>query len=125
MIGADENGMQLQQRHQVTWIDAKFTFKSKVHGAPVIENVVLYEPFHEFGIEVTSDEQMTLPQLSKYKYHIDLGGAGGTTWFGTLDKLGLPGLLFHHETSTQDYFHDDLLPWVHYVPVNEVSFLHS
>ena len=125
VIEADGNGMQLQQRHQFTWIDAKFTFKSKVHGAPVIEKVVLYEPFREFGIGVTSDEQMTLSQLSKYKYHIDLGGGGGTTWFGTLDKLGLPGLLFHHETSAKDYFHDELLPWVHYVPLSEVSFLHS
>jgi hypothetical protein len=34
------------------------------------------------------------------------------------DKLKMPGLLFHHETATKDYIHDDIQPWVHYVPVN-------
>ena len=29
----------------------------------------------------------------------------------------MPGLLFHHVTPTKDYFHDDLEPWKHYVPV--------
>jgi hypothetical protein len=28
-----------------------------------------------------------------------------------------PGLLFHHETETKDYFHDWLKEWVHYIPV--------
>jgi len=48
-----------------------------------------------------------------------LGGGGVTTWFGTLDKLGMPGLLFHHETSAKDNFHDEILPWIHYIPINE------
>jgi hypothetical protein len=29
----------------------------------------------------------------------------------------MPGLLFHHETPTQDFFHHEILPWVHYVPI--------
>lgn len=29
----------------------------------------------------------------------------------------MPGLLFHHETPTRDFFYDDIRPWVHYVPV--------
>lgn len=125
VIGASENGIQLQQQHRNMWIDAKFTVKSQVYGVPVVQPGVQYEPYHDFGIEVATEEQMSLSHLSKYKYHIDLGGGGGTTWFGTLEKLAFPGLLFHHVTSAKDYFHDDLIPWVHYVPVNEVSFLHS
>mmetsp|Transcript_34011 Transcript_34011/g.64746 ORF Transcript_34011/g.64746 Transcript_34011/m.64746 type:complete len:132 (-) Transcript_34011:111-506(-) len=31
----------------------------------------------------------------------------------------MPGVLFHHVTSSKDYFHDDLIPWIHYIPVNE------
>ncbi len=31
----------------------------------------------------------------------------------------MPGLLFHHVSSTKDYFHDRLIPWKHYVPVSE------
>jgi Glycosyl transferase family 90 len=53
----------------------------------------------------------------QYKYHIDLGGAGGTSWTGTLTKLAMPGLLFHHETPTMDWFYDKLRPWYHYVPI--------
>jgi len=63
-------------------------------------------------------ERMDKSELATYKYHIDLGGGGGTTWTGTNDKLKMPGLLFHHETATKDYIHDDIQPWVHYVPVN-------
>jgi len=36
-------------------------------------------------------EYLNGTQLAKYKYHIDLGGGGGTTWTGTVNKLGLPG----------------------------------
>mmetsp|Transcript_7678 Transcript_7678/g.10016 ORF Transcript_7678/g.10016 Transcript_7678/m.10016 type:complete len:176 (+) Transcript_7678:1-528(+) len=58
-------------------------------------------------------------QLAKYKYQIDLGGGGGTTWSGTIEKLAMPGLLFHHETMTKDYIHDRIKPWKHYIPVRE------
>jgi Glycosyl transferase family 90 len=27
------------------------------------------------------------------------------------------GVLFHHETVTQDFFYDILKPWVHYIPI--------
>jgi hypothetical protein len=111
-----------KDKQQIPWIDAKLFIKSQVQGTPVMPKVVRYERYLELGVKVATDEKMSLSQLSKYKYHIDLGGGGGTTWFGTLDKLGMPGLLFHHETSAKDYFHDEIIPWVHYVPVNEVSF---
>ena len=75
-----------------------------------------YQEFEAFGIPAIG-EGMSLETLGQYKYHIDIGGGGGTTWSGTLEKLGLPGLLFHHVTPTKDYLHDVLKPWVHYVPV--------
>lgn len=46
-----------------------------------------------------------------------MGGGGGTTWSGTIQKLALPGLLFHHVTPTQDYIHRYMRPWKHYIPV--------
>ena len=55
---------------------------------------------------------MSLPGLAQYKYHINPGGGGGSTWSGTIVKLAMPGLLFHHYlTPTKDYFHDWLVPW--------------
>lgn len=48
---------------------------------------------------------------------LDIGGGGGTTWSGTLRKLAMPGVLFHHVTPTKDFFHDELVPLEHYIPV--------
>lgn len=36
---------------------------------------------------------------------------------GTVEKLAMPGLLFHHVSPTKDYIHDRLKPWKHYIPV--------
>ena len=84
--------------------------KSNVVGS------VKYEKFEDVGVAV--GEVMIAEDLAKYKYQIDLGGGGGTTWTGTISKLPMPGLLFHHITPTKDYFHDRLKPWKHFVPVS-------
>jgi hypothetical protein len=65
----------------------------------------------------TARTSLSRAQISEYKYQIDLAGAGGTTWTGTLEKLAMPGLLFHHETPAKDWYHDSLKAWYHYVPV--------
>lgn len=32
----------------------------------------------------------------------------------------MPGLLFHHETPSRDWYFDvEIKPWIHYVPINE------
>ena len=62
-------------------------------------------------------ERMNAEELAQYKYHIDIGGGGGTTWTGTMTKMAMPGLLFHHVTPTKDYIHDYMKPWIHYVPI--------
>jgi hypothetical protein len=43
---------------------------------------------------------------------------GGTTWSGTVTKLSMPGVLFHHETPTRDWYHEEMEPWKHHIPVN-------
>lgn len=62
-------------------------------------------------------DRMSREEMAKYRYQLDIGGGGGTTWSGTVQKLAMPGLLFHHETPTKDYIHDIMKPWIHYVPV--------
>jgi hypothetical protein len=73
--------------------------------------------FQSVGIS-TIGEFISMQSHSAYKYHIDLGGGGGTTFTGTIEKLAMPGVLFHHVTKTMDYFHDRLKGWVHYIPVH-------
>lgn len=60
---------------------------------------------------------MTPSEMAAYRYQIDIGGAGGTSWTGTLEKLAMPGLLLHHETPAMDWFYSELIPWKHYVPI--------
>ena len=69
-----------------------------------------YGDWTKFGL--ASGGYMNLADHAKYRYHIDLGGGGGTTWTGTIEKLGLPGLLFHHETPTKDYVSCCIYPFV-------------
>ena len=76
-----------------------------------------YKALQNLGINVVGD-YLSISEQANYKYHIDLGGGSGTTWTGTIQKLGLPGVLFHHVTPTKDWFHDLLVPWEHYIPIN-------
>ena len=99
------------------WANIKFASYPSHGGTFPTLGSSKYSAWESVGIAV--GERMPLSDLARYKYHIDLGGGGGTTWSGTIDKLAMPGLLFHHLTPTKDYFHDRLIPWKHYVPVSE------
>jgi len=57
--------------------------------------------------------------IMEYKYQLDLAGSSGTAASDTLDKLAMPGVLFHHVTPTQDYIHAHLTAWKHYIPIQE------
>jgi hypothetical protein len=63
--------------------------------------------FH-FSCSVT---HFSHPNLQSHYTH------SGTSWRGTMTKLGFPGVLFHHQTPTKDWFFDDMKPWIHYIPV--------
>ena len=43
-------------------------------------------------------------QFEKYKYLVDIGGGGGTSWKSTFRFLAMPGVLFHHETMMRFVF---------------------
>ena len=74
------------------WIDTKF-----VGGM----NTEIHAMLSQRGVNVTG-ERMDAPEMSNYKYQIDYGGGGGTTWEGTLTKLLMPGVLFHHESKFEE-----------------------
>ncbi|KAL7452254.1 hypothetical protein ACHAWC_003990 [Mediolabrus comicus] len=102
-----ESEIEARQTGTLPKVNIKFP-----HGA------VKDKHWDEIGFPATGD-YIDKAQLATYKYHIDIGGGGGTTWSGTIDKLKMPGLLLHHETAAKDYIFDDIQPWVHYVPVKE------
>ena len=94
----------------VPWANIKFS------GGDHYSNSNYTSDFAKYGI-YTLGKSMSYTDLARHKYHIDLGGGGGTTWTGTTQKLAMPGLLFHHLTPTKDYNHEWMQPWIHYVPV--------
>ena len=99
------------------WANMKFSNFVEDGSKTGTEGSDPYKDWENIGFPATG-EYLPLTELAKYKYHIDLGGGGGTTWTGTIQKLALPGLLFHHMTPTMDYIHDYLVPWKHYIPVS-------
>ena len=100
------------------WANMKFSsFVGEEGHKTNAEGSDSYRDWESISFPATG-EYMRLPDLARYKYQIDLGGGGGTTWTGTIQKLALPGLLFHHVTPTKDYFHDYMREWVHYIPVS-------
>ncbi|KAL7495686.1 hypothetical protein ACHAWT_006868 [Skeletonema menzelii] len=96
-------------------VNIKFS-SARGKGKPAAVGNPKYKEWEDIGFPLAG-QGMPPEEMSKFKYHIDIGGGGGTTWTGTTDKLAMPGVLFHHITSTKDYIHDHLLPWVHYVPI--------
>lgn len=57
----------------------------------------------------------SLPELTKYKYLIDIGGNG---WSGRLKfLLFMRRPLFLVDRNYIEYFYKDLVPFVHYIPV--------
>jgi hypothetical protein len=109
-----------------TWLDARFVNPLMISSAPrvptMIGRAVVFqdETRRVLGEKFRLDSKPApTAEFARYKYHIDLGGWGGTTWTGTLSMLSMPGVLFHHETSMKDSYFDDLEPWTHYIPIKE------
>jgi hypothetical protein len=65
------------------WANIKFaSFIYKGKKTPTSQGEV-YQQFEMHGIPAVG-EGMSLETLATYKYHIDIGGGGGTTWVGLL-----------------------------------------
>lgn len=100
------------------WINTKFTHWTENHHSHLTTEGEYYNNFEKMGIHAIG-EYMDKKDLAKFRYQIDYGGGGGTTWKGTLEKLAMPGVLMHHTTATRDWFHEEMIPWGHYIPISE------
>ena len=108
-IGPRLRAVLLSRLHPNKW-DAKF-FNSHDHSVDVESKGI--------ALGLIDTEHVEADTFGKYKYLLDLGGCGGTTWTGLLPRLSMPGVLFHHETKTMDSYFSLLKPWKHYLPLDE------
>lgn len=107
-----ESEVEAAEKGTLPWANMKFTGPA----GGIREEDRQYDLLAEYGFDSIGGH-IGKEELAKYKYHIDLGGGGGTTWTGTIQKLAMPGLLFHHMTPTKDYILDLMKPWIHFIPV--------
>jgi len=57
-------------------------------------------------------------QMVDYKYILDIDG-NSCTWDATAWKLNSGSVIFKTESRWRQWFYDDYLPWVHYIPIND------
>ena len=86
------------------WLDAKFTALATTRCAAVLPSELV-------------GERHTHPQRQHFKYTLDVGGHGGTSWLGTLTAMSTASLMFKVDSPMADFYDAELKPWVHYIPV--------
>ena len=101
--------LQKMETSEPHWIHAKFSG----HGIGGI-----HKNLEDLGVTVTAEDRMSPEDMARYKYQLALGGGGGTSWRGTLTKLGMPGLLFQQESPTIDWLYEEMKPFKHYIPID-------
>jgi len=67
------------------------------------------------NINNNNPNYLSLPDLMKYKYLIDIGGNGYSGRLKFLLFSKRPLLIV--DRNYIEYFHDDLVPYLHYIPV--------
>ena len=60
-----------------------------------------------------------IEMVRNYKYQLDVGGVSGTAWGGLRWKMCSGSITFKVDTWSQDWWHSNLKPYVHYIPVAE------
>ena len=69
------------------------------------------------GGQRSKARQVSLAEHRRYKYLIDCPGRGYSARIKWLLAMGRP--LFIVERTVVEHWHEEMLPWVHYVPVKE------
>ena len=98
----------------------KAVLMSKLNSSLIDAKFFNWGGGHAAGpLDLDTREHIEEDTFGKYRYQLDLGGGGGTTWSGVIPKLAMPGVLFHHVTSMKDSYFDLLKPYEHYYPLKE------
>jgi len=67
-------------------------------------------------VEPTTRQWMDRRDQVNYRYILDVDG-NASTWDATAWKMNSGSVIFKVESGWRQWFYDDYLPWVHYVPI--------
>lgn len=81
----------------------------------VLDTEIMEWDSNAAGGQRSKSRQVSIPEHAKYKYLIDCPGNGYSARIKWLLATGRP--LFIVEREYVEHWHEDLEPWVHYVPV--------
>lgn len=79
------------------------------------------EYFYSSAVEkdnIVCPEYISREEMIQYKYILDIDG-WGSTWDATAWKLNSGSVILKAYSVWRQWFYDEYLPWVHYVPVAE------
>ena len=100
---AKSSAVYVNQRLQISdlsdrfgWLDASLRRSGKQAG-----------PWHA----------LTVAEMARSRYVLDVGGYGGTSWDGLLWKLASGSVVMRMPTANKDWWHSLVEPWVHYIPL--------
>jgi len=75
------------------------------------------------NLKFSPTEHINYKEMISYKYILDLDG-NANTWDGTAWKLNSGSVILKQTSPFHQWFYNDYLPWVHYVPIaNDFSDL--
>lgn len=57
-------------------------------------------------------------EMIMHKYILDIDGRG-STWDATAWKLNSGSVIFKSDSRWKQWFYDDYVPWIHYVPIKD------
>jgi hypothetical protein len=77
----------------------------------------LYEKFKNDELVDLDDKKLSKLEQIKYKYLLDIDGYTNS-WEGTIWKLYSGSLVIKQKSIWKQWYYDELIEWVHYVPIN-------
>jgi hypothetical protein len=82
---------------------SSYKYQMDLGGGKLIMSSIYFTDYYHNNFRTYSYFNLHVHDILKFK-------GGGTTWEGTLTKLMMPGVLFHHVTRTKDWFYDLMKP---------------
>jgi len=67
---------------------------------------------------IIASKYMEITEMVGYKYLLDIDGTAGS-WDSTAWKLNSGSVILKVESCWRQWFHNDYIPWVHYVPIKD------